>query len=1650
MRRSISLTLLFASGFLLASCGGGGTSTSNTPTTPPSATISSVGATCALSVLPVGQSTQCSATVEGSGDYSTAVSWSVNGVESGNATLGTVSSSGLYTAPAAVPTPFTLTITATSNADSTKSANAPIVIAGTISTVQQSVSASSGGVITLPDGSSVSFPPNALPTDQTISVSEVSALAVPLPQASIASEGPILDVKPVEPNGTLGLSKLPSAAHDRSSDHAAPGLIQFTLMAGQNSTSGLEGSSPIVAGQTSPGQWSYRFTPGAFDPMSGVATASVDPADMSGLLEMQLTMANVGSTAETAPASILGGFWWDGQSFQQLKASLLPACPLAGNQLPSNGKLLVLVHGMMSTIQSTFTRVSAIEGSYYGAVAGVNYDWSQRVATSGSDVAAWLNDFALCPGVTEIGIEAHSEGVPVVLSAGGQIKPQAASLITNVVSVAGPIMGTPLADDSLDYASMLLNGGPALNDVAFTAAGLAKLVNELPPLQDLTSTGDPLAATRAAFVANLPRLRFIAVGGTNPDGVVPTLPGLQSSINSVFGAEPNDGIVPLVSALGYGSGIPIHPLPSFNENHVSLVNEPTEVIPRINSEIGAAEMPQLTCQGDPAHCSGPLGEAFAVSTTGFGGSAGPIEVYGQDSTGAVAPLQSLPESGGTINWSMPICLEPTSGTYSIFMYDGIISSNNIMLDVGPGSCTISVTVTPAAATVVAGGTQDFSALINGVASSAVTWSVQEGASGGEISPAGEYTASASPGTYHVVAASDADSSASGTATVTVALGSSEQGLIRLTNDSTVDNNPAWSPDGTRILFASQLTTVGDPDIWEISPAGNSLQQVTTGNHGNYGGGIQNPVWLGSTGDLVVLDTVYYWEWDRLTLSANPSLPVDHSVANGSQTDFEPLLFVPGGLGGSWLAVSPDGTNAAWDALTTETGQCPSHTDLHVAPINALAGQNNNTEGQIIASFNLNCPVGNMEGVGGLSFSPDGSELVVATLSDSNDYAFDLSIYKLDGTLVRQLTTSGAGSNHTVNWQPSWSSDNRIAFSSNSSGQYQIYTINADGTDLAQITSNGGASPNWSPDASKIAFSSNRSGNSQIYVILAPSGTSGAITSVSVSCSPTSILTTQVSTCTPIVTGTGSYSSSVIWSASPSSSGSVSTAGVFTPVSAGTASIMATSTQDPTKNGTAVVAVTTSGATVTISPSSVTVPADAVQTFTAAVSGGGGVTWSIQEGASGGMISTSGIYSAPTTIGTYHVVATNSADSSQTATAIVTVIAAPSYSILYSFPDAFEPAALVQGTDGNLYGTNELNAYKITSSGGFTELTDLSSSPDAPISSLIQATDGNFYGVDSEGTGSIFQLTPSGALAMLYSFPTPSPDSVTGLFPWAGIIQGTDGDFYGTTYAGGNESCTSYGFGIPAYGPYDYNPTAYSGYGCGTVYRMDTSGNVTVLYSFSGQSDGNYPQSALIQGADGNLYGTTSAGGASQDGTVFKITVSGSLQTLHSFSGSDGNGPVASLVQGTDGDLYGTTAMGGAFGYGEVFRLDTSGNNYTVLHSFSGADGSSPVASLIQGSDGNFYGTTWSGGDLTCGIYYWQVGSNYPYIDNSGCGTVFKMDSSGNITVLHTFEEPQTPDGNAPYAGVIFGKDGYLYGTTYYGGASVYFGTIFRLGIPGSQ
>lgn len=337
----------------------------------------------------------------------------------------------------------------------------------------------------------------------------------------------------------------------------------------------------------------------------------------------------------------------------------------------------------------------------------------------------------------------------------------------------------------------------------------------------------------------------------------------------------------------------------------------------------------------------------------------------------------------------------------------------------------------------------------------------------------------------------------------------------------------------------------------------------------------------------------------------------------------------------------------------------------------------------------------------------------------------------------------------------------------------------------------------------------------------------------------------------------------------------------------------------------------------------------------------------------------------------------------------------------------------------------------------------------PEAGLILGSDGNFYGTTFNGgsggylgCGTVFKITPDGSFTMLHVF-----NGLDGGNPRGGLIQGRDGNFYGTT-------------------------------SFGTVFKMTPDGTLTTLCSFNDAS-GLYP-SGLTQGSDGNFYGTTYGQPAGPYGTVFKVTPSGNLTILCRFAGgNNGYNPMAGLIQGNDGNFYGTTyegdfAQGLGHGYGTIFRITPDGT-LTTLCKFNGNNGTAPYGKLIQATDGNFYGTTSEGafghgtvfkitssGSLTTLCSFNGTNGATPYGGliqgcdgnfygttlgggSSSCGTIFKVTPSGALTTLCTFNGT---NGAAPYGELVWGNDGLLYGTTANGGSGNNgYGTVFKLMIP---
>ena len=363
---------------------------------------------------------------------------------------------------------------------------------------------------------------------------------------------------------------------------------------------------------------------------------------------------------------------------------------------------------------------------------------------------------------------------------------------------------------------------------------------------------------------------------------------------------------------------------------------------------------------------------------------------------------------------------------------------------------------------------------------------------------------------------------------------------------------------------------------------------------------------------------------------------------------------------------------------------------------------------------------------------------------------------------------------------------------------------------------------------------------------------------------------------------------------------------------------------------------------------------------------------------------------------------------------------------FSGNDGSSYGSLIQASDGSLFGTKREGGtgygaggtiFRLDLGGTFTVLHHFGRNPGpaSPVAPVTQASDGRFYGTTLHGgpsdNGTVFTIEPSGEVRVLHNF----ADTADGRWPSAGLLQATDGLFYGTASAGGlgvpGAPGTGVVFAIDATGalttrhtffaaaPFFPSPSAPNGliqatdgrlYGTTniTVFRLPLSGPATTLTAINYDSD-----APLLEASDRAFYGTTRVGGSSGLGTIFSVNAAGALTTRHSFSGADGSAPRARLIEGLNGSLYGTTREGGTFGYGTVFRFDPAGTLTTLYHfaGFAGGDGANPYAGLLAANDGRLYGTTRGGGAFDS-------------------GTIFTIDVTGTITTLHSFA---VSDGASP-------------------------------------
>jgi len=335
-------------------------------------------------------------------------------------------------------------------------------------------------------------------------------------------------------------------------------------------------------------------------------------------------------------------------------------------------------------------------------------------------------------------------------------------------------------------------------------------------------------------------------------------------------------------------------------------------------------------------------------------------------------------------------------------------------------------------------------------------------------------------------------------------------------------------------------------------------------------------------------------------------------------------------------------------------------------------------------------------------------------------------------------------------------------------------------------------------------------------------------------------------------------------------------------------------------------------------------------------------------------------------------------------------------VLYSFkgkpssagPDGVTPA---QGRDGSLFGntvaggaTDDGTVFRLATGGGYRLLYSFVEKIDDPEGGLTLGIDGNYYGTTLQGgkrkLGTLYKVTPDGTYTLLQEF----RGGTGGAYPLVPPIQASDGNFYGTTSGSG---------------------------GASTIYRYRTNGTFATIFVPT-TAEGQLIHTGLVQGADGNLYGTADSSSVNTCGTIFKLGLNGVLLFNYVFPGTPGGcGPTGTLVQGTDGNFYGVTTARGSADLGSIFKLDQSGN-VTILYSFQASGGETPVSGLAEGTDGDLYGTTIAGGA-------------------SGLGTLFTITTAGTFTVLADL----TSETQFPYGTPLQHTSGLFYGTSFNGGES---------------
>jgi sugar lactone lactonase YvrE/pimeloyl-ACP methyl ester carboxylesterase len=534
-----------------------------------------------------------------------------------------------------------------------------------------------------------------------VTLSEVSYLSNQPPNPAITGVGPALVLSfstptKLKPAGVRKVAEIAnrSLASDTSDVLQA---FQFSISTANNNVASLNGSAVMVGFTDASGANTLTGTTGNYDSTVNFVTGSIGSDLLSGFVDSIISSIQFGAMNITNPT----GLW-----------PLIPGPVVLGTGIANSpawnpysncptGKTLVLVHGLLSSVHNAFPGITAKaiqETGEYDGVVGYNYDWTQGISTSGAQLASFLDALAECHSISRLDIEAHSEGVPVSLSALLQTK----ATITKLVSLGGPIMGTPAANDPRVFITYL--AGNICVSVA-EGLGLLDLILRRPFINDLRmdSPGQPnstLAGIRSG-VADIPSgptivlvaglAKRLSACGRNFD---------MSWATSLMGTSNFDGIIPLTSALGFSSKLKVHPLKPFsNSGHQELVSE-APVQQEVGFQVRAADLPALLCNGSDLRCEGEQNSSFIFQGQGFNSAVANVEILRLNSSGVVSTTaQIVPDGGGNLTWMSSQCLIPL-GSFSMFAFDSFqhLASNNVTQTVNPGNCVLL----PGTITTVAG------------------------------------------------------------------------------------------------------------------------------------------------------------------------------------------------------------------------------------------------------------------------------------------------------------------------------------------------------------------------------------------------------------------------------------------------------------------------------------------------------------------------------------------------------------------------------------------------------------------------------------------------------------------------------------------------------------------------------------------------------------------------------------------------------------------------------------------------------------------------------------------------------------------------------------------------------------------------------------